>query len=214
MRFTTPAAFATEPELDAAVLSGFDTWYDAARERGAAPVTKWLERRVVEDEFPWHDVFRAVNALVSLPPDADQVMVGSAAMPLAERLDPIDEEMVELCLQPVLRWGMDVGDAELLASAGERRSEILLAFAEPRAVAQLWIELLNWSRLPDKSVPVDLIFTALDYVISAASMDGAPGVSATLEYRQAQLHRQFEATGVSIAIGDWLPGSPPFEMWS
>jgi hypothetical protein len=211
MRFATPAAFSTEPTLDAQVLSGFDAWIEAARELGPIRVTQWLERRSIGSDFPFHMVFGAIERLLKQSVPIDPGVGTSVCSELAEKLLAGDPEMAEMVLRPVIRWARDRDDAELLMQAGSTATEILNSFDEPQAVGRIWIDVLNWTRQPGHKTSVELIQHAFEQVIAAAERDGAQLYAARLEFEQVQFHRRFgEQENVTA---DWRTDAAAFEPW-
>lgn len=211
MRFSTPAAFSTEPQLDGQVLAGFDAWIEVAGAVGPIRTTQWLERRWEEDEFPFHVIFAGVERLLKQPRPLDLAACVPTCQDLAERLRPGDAEMSELFWQPVIRWAMETGDSELLLRAAEAATAILNTFDEPRTVGRIWLDVLNWSRQPGRETATDVVETAFERVIAAAERDGAQLYSARLEFAQVQFHRS-HATAETVS-GDWHTNTELFALW-
>jgi hypothetical protein len=213
VRFSTPAAFSTEPELDRAIPHGFDAWIDVAGERGAIAVTQWLERRSIEAEFDFPMVFKGIERLLKLTGDPPSGPIALIAKDLAERVRAGDAEMAEIFWMPVLGNGFERGNAAAVFEAAMAISEIAFSYDEPRTPGRIWIDVLNWTRQPGRRVATELVQTAFDQVIAAATMDGAQVYAAKLEFRQVRFHKTHEAAGEESVEGDWDPDSPLFEPW-
>ncbi|HRA46850.1 MAG TPA: hypothetical protein PK819_02140 [Thermomicrobiales bacterium] len=211
MRFTTPAAFATEPALDASVVMGYEQWLDVARERGPIAVTQWLERRSFEGEFAFHMMFAAVERLLKQADQGSLRTVAPTLKDLAIRLQPTDPEMAELFWQPVATHAMAQNDFLTLKDAATAITGILREFDEPQGIAIFWWRVLAWTREDGRVAPVDLIATGFEELIAAASMDGQQVLAAQLEFQYVTLHKALGET--DIATGDWMPGKPPIALW-
>jgi hypothetical protein len=212
MRFSTPAAFSTEPALDAAIAQGFVAWLRAANERGPIAVTQWLERRAIGSDFPFHAVFARIEAVLPLDPDRDIHVVAELCHDLTDRVGPFDAEMAELFCQPVLRSGVRENELNTVAEAAAVITGLARDFGEPQTIARLWLGLLNWTRVRSGETPVEFLETGFDQLSEAAAMDHQPGIAARLEYRLAELHQSLDDDAESVT-GDWTRGSGLPEAW-
>src|SRR4051794_15652057 len=177
MRFSTPAAFSTEPALDAAIAQGFVAWLRAANERGPIAVTQWLERRAIGSDFPFHAVFARIEAVLPLDPDRDIHVMAELCHDLTDRVGPFDAEMAELFCQPVLRSGVRENELNTVAEAAAVITGLARDFGEPQTIARLWLGLLNWTRVRSGETPVEFLETGFDQLSEAAAMDHQPGIA-------------------------------------
>lgn len=211
MRFDTPLSLTVDPVLEHAFRDGSDAWTTAVRDRGISATANWLIRRSVGVDLDEESVKDAI-AGIALSTSAEDL--NDARLELATLTEAGDLEMTELLWQGVRDFARTSDDAELMTEATHRLAAISGELDEPRALAAVWLDYLNWRRKPDSRSESDEVLAAFDAVIGAAEMCGAHREAARLGYLQVKFQQLVDSDDPSAIQGDWMPGQPPFALWS
>lgn len=203
-------SFTPNPKLDAALQTGWDAWYAAARAEGPERVTTWLAHRLRNPALKT-DLQETIETLLT----ADEPEERSLALSeIAEIAETHDDFLADTLWEGVLAAGFESQDADLVFDATSHLAAIAEDHDEALAAAEYYIDFLNWRRQPDHTSDAETVESAFDEIIRLANLDGDRRAAALFEYRQAQYTRLTESEDDRATTGDWESDGTPYASWA
>jgi hypothetical protein len=206
----TPLTFSFDAGLDSALTRGWSGWIEAARKKGVERTTEWLLRRDDTGLEP-NELEPLIEAVLASEAPFDRAM---AASELAEYIEVEDDAMAATLWEGVLVSGRDANDSEVYFEGLSQLAEIEIEYGDPQAAAALYVDFLNWTREPGRSIEADSIFGAFDQLILLAEADGEPAAAADYGHAQTRFFRFVEGDDARIVEQDWDPAHGPYVVWS
>src|SRR4051794_711505 len=184
-----PLNLTVNPRLDAALQSGWESWYPAAVAEGADKVAVWLSRRLRNPAIR-SEISETLEAVLESDEPEDRAL---ALTELAEIAEGHDDLLADTLWEGVLDAGNESGDPDLVFEAISHLAAIAEDHDEFLAAAEYYLEFLNWRRRTQHESDPELVATAFEEVIRLAGLDGDRRAAALYEFRQAQFVRLADA---------------------
>lgn len=205
-----PLNLTVNPRLDAALQSGWESWFLAATAEGSAKVAIWFARRLRNPALK-SEISDTLDAVLHSDEPEDRAI---ALSELAEIAEGHDDLLTDTLWEGVLASGNETGDPDLIFEAISHLAAIAEDHDEFLAAAEYYLEFLNWRRQPDHESDPELVESAFDEVIRLAQLDGDRRATALFEHRLARFVRLENADDERTTAGDWEDDPAPYPSWS
>lgn len=197
------------PALDHALKRDWDAFAVAAAREKPGRFAAWLARRLERPEIAG-DLEQLAQDLLAADVDRQAI----AAVELAEMAEVTDDALAEMLWNGALTVGLSSADGDLVFEATARLAEIAEMDGDPLAVAEYFVDFLNWRRQSDHASDPDAVHEAFEGIIRSAEADDRPEEAARFEFQQARYGRIVEGEGEGATVGDWQSGEPTFTAWN
>lgn len=202
--------FTTNPKLDTALQTGWESWEEAARAEGPQRVAAWLAHRLRNPALKT-DLAETIESLLTAEEPEERALSLSEIAEIAETRDDL---LADTLWEGVLAAGFDSEDADLIVEATSHLAAIAEDHGDPLAAAEYQIDFLNWRRQPEHTSDPEAVASAFDEIIRLAQLDGDRRAAALFEFRQAQFTRLVESDDDRATTGDWESDGTPYASWA